>query len=190
MIAFEMRDYALTISPEVWGLLPFKAILKRDKSRNKEQAFKEMLFVYYYSDLRSDYLHILDDSIRTKEIVKDIGLDKNFKIDKVIQEAIYFYQERSLTVTERLYKSALKSANDVAKYLENTDVLLSERTNSGGTVTKINDITAAQKQLPDIMRNLRATYKEVLAEKNDTDGKMKGSKKLGLYEMGLNFEEK
>jgi len=40
MKLFEMKDYVLNVSEEAWGLLPFKAILKRDKNRNKETAFK------------------------------------------------------------------------------------------------------------------------------------------------------
>jgi len=50
-----MKDFNLQVAPELWGLLPFKVILKRDKSRGKEQAFKEVLFIYYYTDVRSDY---------------------------------------------------------------------------------------------------------------------------------------
>ena len=46
MKIFEMHDYNLQISEEAWGLSPFKTILKRDKNRNKELAFKEMLFVF------------------------------------------------------------------------------------------------------------------------------------------------
>lgn len=185
MKAFEMRDYNLQVVPEVWGLLPFKALLKRDKNRNKDKAFKEMLFIYYYVDVRSDYIYILDDETRANEIAKDIGLEIDLKKDKVLLEAIEFYKERSLTVTEKLYKSALKSADDVAKYLERTDVLLAERTNSGGTVTKINDITAAQKALPEIMRNLKVTYKEVVKEQKELEGRSKGSKQLGIFEDGL-----
>ena len=46
MKLFEMRDYVLQVSDEAWGLSPFKAILKKDKNRNKELAFKEMLFIF------------------------------------------------------------------------------------------------------------------------------------------------
>ena len=51
MKLFEMKDFTLNVTVEAWGLLPFKTILKRDKGRNKEVAFKEMLFIYYYTDI-------------------------------------------------------------------------------------------------------------------------------------------
>ena len=37
MKLFEMKEFTLSVSDEAWGLLPFKAILKRDKNRNKFQ---------------------------------------------------------------------------------------------------------------------------------------------------------
>jgi hypothetical protein len=187
MKLFEMKDYNLQVSEEAWGMLPFKAILKRDKNRNKETAFKEMLFIYFYTDIRSDYIHYTDEE-RTKEIIKDIGLPVDWKIDNVIKEAIQFYEKRSVSVIGKLYKSALKSANDTSKYLEKTSELLEERNDKGGTVTTLPMITAAQKTLPDIMKNLKAAYKELLAEQKEVEGRTKGSRTMGYFEDGLTID--
>ena len=97
-----MKDYNLQISEEAWGLSPFKAILKRDKNRNKELAFKEMLFIYFYVDIKSDYMYITDNSVRLQEIKKDIKLPDDWKIDSIIQEAIDFYIKMSITQTAKL----------------------------------------------------------------------------------------
>ena len=64
MNGFTLRDYVLTVEDNMWGLIPFKKILKRDKSRDKDRALKEMLFIYYYSDIKSDYLIITNDKIK------------------------------------------------------------------------------------------------------------------------------
>jgi hypothetical protein len=184
MKLFEMKDYNLHVSEEAWGLLPFKAILKRDKSRNKEMAFKEMLFIYFYTDVRSDYVHYTD-SEKLKEIIKDIGLPTDWKLDSIMQDAINFYEERSVSVIAKLYKSALKSANDTSEYLEMTADLLRERTDKGGTVTTLPMITASQKTLPEIMKNLKAAYKEVIAEQKELEGRTKGSRTMNLFEDGF-----
>lgn len=185
MKAFEMRDFSLQVDPNIWGLLPFKAILKRDKSRTKELAFKEMLFVYFYTDIRSDYVYIADDKERASEIVIAIGLPIDWKMDNIIKEAVAFYEERSITPIGKLYKSALKAAYDVSKYLESAEALLAERTNNGGMVTKISDITNALAKVPAIMRDLKAAYKEVVKEQIELEGKTKGSKTFGMFEDGL-----
>lgn len=187
MKLFEIKDYNLCVTDEAWGLLPFKAILKKDKGRNKEIAFKEMLFIYYYTDIRSDYMYITNNKEREKEIIKDIGLPETWTQDKVVQEAIEFYN-KFITPIQKLYKSSLKSVDDVSKYLERTDELLNERTDKGGVVTALNTITASLKLVPGLMKDLKAAYKEVLAEQKELEGRTKGSRTMGLFEEGLTFE--
>jgi hypothetical protein len=185
MKLFEMKDHNLCVTDEAWGLLPFKAILKRDKTRGKENAFKEMLFVYYYADVRSDYVSITNDADRIIELIKDIGLDSKWKLDEVMVSAIAFYIEKSETVISKLYKDSLVSIAEMSLYLRSTGTLLAERTQNGGTVTTLPMIVASNKSLPEIMRNLKAAYKEVLAEQKELEGRTKGSKTMGLFEDGL-----
>lgn len=185
MIIFEMKEFVLTVSEEAWGLLPFKAILKRDKNRNKETAFKEMLFIFYYVDIKSDYMYITDPAIRSREIIKDIGLPLDWKVDLVIQGAIDYYTRMSITPTAKLYKSALKAADDIARYLEMTDLLLAERTDKGAVVTPLSTVTASLKAVPIIMRDLKASYKELITEQKDLEGRTKGSKTLNIFEDGI-----
>jgi len=187
MRLFELKEWQLTVREEAYGLLPFRAILKRDKSRNKDIALKEMLFIYYYTDIKSDYL-IIEPKTRVIEIVKDIGLPEDWKIDNIMQTAIDFYESKSLTVIGKLHKSGLKAANDASEYLEMADVLLRERTANGGTVTKITDITNALAKVPIIMKDLKASEKELLKEQTELDNRMKGSQKMGLFEHGLSYE--
>ena len=74
MRLFEFKEYVLTVREEVWGLSPFKKILKRDKTRTKELALKEVLFVYYFCDIKSNYMIMSDLAIREEEIRKDLEL--------------------------------------------------------------------------------------------------------------------
>lgn len=188
MKLFEMKDNSLLVSEEAWGLLPFKAILKRDKSRNKELAFKEMLFIYYYTDIRSDYVSIADNGLRAREIKKDIGLPVEWDIDNIIKDALRYYDSMSLSPIAKLYKSSLKAADDISKYLEKTDELLDERTANGSTVTTLATITGSLKSVPIIMRDLKAAYKEVLSEQKEMEGRTKGSRTLNPFEDGLTYE--
>lgn len=189
MKLFLVKDWQLTVDPEVYGLLPFKAILKRDKSRNKDLAQKEMLFIYFYTDIKSDYLIISNLVERKNEIIKDINLPKDWKLDDTIQEAIDFYESRSLTVIGKLYKNALKAANDVSDYLTMTDVLLKERDTSGKPVNTITTIVGGIKKIKEIMQDLKAAEKEVIKEQLEMEGRQKGSKTMSFFEEGLIFEE-
>ena len=187
MNGFTLRDYVLTVEDNMWGLIPFKKILKRDKSRDKDRALKEMLFIYYYSDIKSDYL-IIDSKFRIEEIKKDIGLPEDWRIDSVLQEAIDFYEERSLTVVGKLYKNALAAANDISEYLTKTKELLEERDERGKPVTTLTTIVGGISKIKVVMQDLKAAEKELIKEKIETEGKMKGQQQMGLFEAGMKFE--
>ena len=184
MNGFTLRDYVLTVEDNMWGLIPFKKILKRDKSRDKDRALKEMLFIYYYSDIKSDYL-IIDSKFRIEEIKKDIGLPEDWRIDSVLQEAIDFYEERSLTVVGKLYKNALAAANDISEYLTKTKELLEERDERGKPVTTLTTIVGGISKIKTVMQDLKAAEKELIKEKIETEGRMKGQQSMGMFELGL-----
>lgn len=188
MKLFEMKEFTLSITDEAWGITHFKTILKRDKNRTKETAFKEMLFIYHYTDVRSDYVYIVNDKERCKEIVKDIGLPVDWKIDSVMQDAISYYNSMSLSPIAKLYKSSLKAADDISKYLESTDELLKERTANGSVVNTLATITGSLKSVPIIMKDLKSAYKEVLAEQKELEGKTKGSRSFGIFEDGFTID--
>lgn len=187
MNGFTLRDGILTVDDNLWGLEKFKKILKRDKSRNKDLALKEMLFIYYYTDIKSDYL-IIDIKLRTNEIIKDLQLPDNWKIDSIMQEAIDFYEERSLTVIGKLYKNALLAANDISEYLTKTKELLEERDDRGKPVTTLTTIVGGISKIKVVMQDLKAAEKELIKEKIETEGRMKGQQAMGMFESGLTID--
>ena len=188
MNGFLLKDGVLTVEDQLWGLEPFRKILKRDKSRNKDLALKEMLFIYYYCDIKSDYLIISDLKERYNELKHDIDLPDGWKIDSIMQEAIDFYEERSLTVIGKLYKNALLAANDISEYLTKTKELLEERDDRGKPVTTLTTIVGGISKIKTVMQDLKAAEKELIKERIETEGKMKGKQAMGLYEGGLSFE--
>ena len=187
MNGFLLKDSVLTVEDQIWGLEPFKKILKRDKSRNKDLALKEMLFIYYYTDIKSDYL-IIDIKLRKEEIIKDIQLPDNWKIDSIMQDAINFYEERSLTVIGKLYKNALLAANDISEYLTKTKELLEERDDRNKPVTTLTTIVGGISKIKVVMQDLKAAEKELIKEKIETEGRMKGQQQMGMFESGLSID--
>ena len=183
MKLFEIKNWELVASEESWGLLPFKKILTRDKSKEKEIAMKEMMFIYFYCDIRSDYL-AMKESDRIEEIKKDVGLSKSWKIDSALQEAIDTYSKFQSPL-ETLYKQTLNATAAIGEYLDNAKALLAERDASGRPVNDISKITTAVKSVPKLMSDLKAAYKEVVKEKEDLDNKKKGSRSFNTFEEGL-----
>lgn len=186
MKLFKMKDWTLHLEDEVWGLLPFKKLLDRDKTKDKSNALKEMLFIYYYTDIKSDYNIIASLEDREREIKKDIGLKESWKIDEDMRKAIDFYEERSLTIISKLYKDALYSANAISDYLRKTKHLLEERDKSGKPVTPVSVLSSAINQINKLMKDLKAAEKEVIKEQEELEGRKKGSKTMSIFEEGFN----
>jgi len=187
MKLFKIVNWQLQIDEEVWGLLPFNKILKRDKSKEKEVAMAEMLFIYFWCDIKSDYTS-MDEKTRLIELKKDIvGLPKGWEKDKVIDEAIALYTKHE-TVIQRLYRQTSQAASDIGDYLENTKALLAERNNQGKPVTDISKITTSVQRVPKLMADLKAAYKEVVKELEDMENKKKGSKSFNIFEDGLKID--
>jgi len=184
MRLFTLKNWNLEVSEEAWGLSAFKKLLNRDKTKGKEVAHAEMLFVWYWCDIKSDYT-ALNEEKRESELKKDIdGLPKNWKKDKHVDVAIELYSKFE-TLIESLYRQSYKSATDIGDYLENTKELLEERDAHGKPVTDIAKISTANGRMPKLMADLKATYKEVIKEQEDNENKKKGSKAFNLFEDGL-----
>ncbi|MGO1819338.1 MAG: hypothetical protein ACTH0S_06605 [Senegalia sp. (in: firmicutes)] len=181
----EFKNYELTVPEEVWGLKTFKKLLDRDKTKDKTKSNKEMLFIFHYSDIRSDFMHILDDKEKIEAVKEEAGLNKSWKIDKDVQKAIDLYKELSTTVIEQLYFNSVRAASDVGTYLSRTKDLLEERDQAGKPVYDIAKITTAVQKVPKLMADLKEAYQEVVKEKESIENKKKGSRKFNLFEDGI-----
>lgn len=184
MKLFTMKNWVLTVSEEAYGLAPFRTILERDKSKDKARAQAELLFIWFWCDIKSDYI-IMEEDIRLSELKKDVAnLPEDFEMDEVIKAGIELYNKHE-TIIQKLHRKSLTSASEVGNYLENTKALLAERDNSGKPVTKISDITRGLKDVKFIIKELKITEKEVIKEQEDNEGRKKGSKTMNLFEDGF-----
>lgn len=189
MVGFELVRGVLTVTPETWGYIPFKKLLDRDKSEDKSDSLMEMLFIYQYASVGSDYEFIRDNKEREDTIKRDIGLPKKWKIDKPLQTAIDFFTERSRTALTDLYYASLNAVNAISDYLNNTEELLQERDKGNRPVHKIQDITSALKSVKVIMRDIKDAYKEVVKESKEIGDKNVGKQEFNTFEEGLDFEK-
>lgn len=92
MKLFKYEGFNLTISEEAMLLKPFKALWKRDRSKNKEIALMELGYIYFMEDPRSDYVsQSTDREIRDAKIREGEGIPQNWQPDDKVKEAMQFY---------------------------------------------------------------------------------------------------
>ena len=185
LLQLNRQRYEIDISPEIFAIDKFKVLINKDKSKDKGLAIKELAFIFFYTDIKSDYMYITDKDKRIEEIIKDLQLPKGWKISKELEDAINLYEERSTTINSALYKSACIAAMEISEYLKGTKTLLEERTDKGAAVTNINSITGALAKVPSIMRDLNTAHQELVKEQKMLEGRKKGSKELNIFEEGF-----
>jgi len=185
LLQFNKNSYEVTFTEECTLLVPFKKLLDRDKSKDKNTALREISFIYLYADITSPYNAIIDLDDRLDEIRKDIDLPKTWKIDKQLNEAIEFYRIRSKTIIHSLYDSAMIAASAINDVFKDAKILIND---SDDKIAATQKVIAALEKVPNVMANLKKAEKELLRQIEDNEGKKVGSKSKNIFEDGLEFE--
>lgn len=183
MKAFQLdKNYNLDVSPDTLVLAPFKALIDRDSSKNKEVGKKELLYIYHMEDPRSDFSDIMDDDTKKKQIIDNIKFPKGWKEDKVVLASRAFYKERQETMSIRLYKACKIAVDKIEQFFIKFDI--NERDEKGKPIFNINQINSVIKEIGTTIDNLEKLEQKVkrdLSVKNN----VRGSKTKALFEDGV-----
>ena len=175
---FRYEGYTVSVDPEALLLAPFKAIYDRDKRKDKSMAMQELAYIYFMSDPRSDYQYLVDEEVRSDEIIKGLGMPKGWKEDAVVKRARAFY-ESFKPASAGLLEDTKIAVNKLRHLLRNID--LEETDDKGRPVYTLNTITATIKQIPGLVKDLdeaeRALSRDIMQE-----AKARGSQSKSLLE--------
>lgn len=182
MDLFEFDKTTFRVHPreEVLLLKPFAAIWKRDKSKDKAIALKELSYVWFYCDIRSHFL-IIEEDARIAEIVRDVELPKGWKPDKLIGDAVDYYNSHK-TILEQMYEGALMAAQTITEVCRSSKDYI---TKSDDKIVAAQKLNSMLKELPSSMEKLKAAEKQYLRESEEKAGKTKGSQTFNTFEDDL-----
>lgn len=169
------KNYDVVWEPYVAVLEPFAKILKRDKTKGKIKANKELAFIYFYCDIKSDYAITTDPEAKMLAIREDLGLGEKWKLDDVMGVAIKFYRERSMSITAQILADSTYIANKVSSRMkeavDETDLDIGE----------LEKLLNSLKKIPDVIKSLKAAEREVIKEIEEAQGSI-GSKEKSMFE--------
>lgn len=178
MNLFEVVQNVVVFSPQTLQLKPFREIWDNDRSKDKMEAAREMSYVYYMADERSDYMYILDPDERSSQIQCDLDFDDDWVIPQYIIVAISFYSKRSETASTRLLVSTRGILNKISKFLDDVD--MSAKDNRDKYINDITKITAAVEKIPKLIKALNDIEKEIIREKELKA--QSGNKEIGAFD--------
>lgn len=183
MNLFEIINDNVEFSPQALTLKPLRKLWDSDKTKGKTKAYSYMAYVYYMSDERSDFMHILDTEDRHDEVVKYVEMPKGFtgKEDYIVK-AMEFYQHMSNTTSTMLLQSTRLVLQKISAFLDNLD--MNERDiKSNKPIHDIGKITASVEKVPKLIKAINEIEKEVVKEKELKA--QTGSKTVAMFEQGI-----
>lgn len=183
MQLFQLMNYQVIFMPQTMMITEFKAI--KDKNGDDDTlTLKEMSFVWFYTDVRSDFQQVLDDEERIHEIAQSISMPEEWKPDDIVMNAVNYYKEYSKTASSGLYNASVAAAKFVEKRLSNVEELLRELDARGNPLYKLSDVLRMLKDIPDVMEKLHKARETVIKEL-EAKSELRGSKTPALFEDGI-----
>lgn len=178
MKLFRYEGYKIVISEEAFALKVFRQIWNRDRTASKDKALMELGYVYFMVDPRSDYQYLVDKEERSKAIIEGEGLPANWKPDKLIEEAMTFYDSMKPSAALLLEDTRLM-VDKYRRKLRGMDFDELE-------VKDLKDMGALIKGIPDLVKALDEAEKAVSAEMRNS-GRMRGQGEKTIYEDSLDI---
>ena len=130
-------------------------------------------------DPRSDYQYLVDEDERAKAIKEDEGLAEDWKPDKLVKEAMEFYNKFKPT-SALLLEDTRFMIDQYRKKLRNMALEGFEEL----TVKELKDINALIKAIPSLVKDLDEAEK-ALASEMKSQGKMRGQGEKTIFEDSL-----
>lgn len=183
MKLFKYENYKLIIAPEAYALKCFKKLVDRDRTKEKINAMKELAYIYFVYDPRSDFQYEVEETARQIKVKEQIGLDLKWKPDTLVLDAIETYKLLTITTSSLLLQDTRAMIENLRKELPTLSI--KERDDKGKLVYNIAQIMSAAKQVPALAKEIAEAERSVLKEIEDLT-EMRGAKQKSILDDGFN----
>ena len=175
---FDLKGGQIVLNAESLAVPIFNKIWKRDKSKSKDRANKEIAYIFFMCDFNSPYMAYPGNKKRDI-ILNDFMKDPKWKEDKEIKEAMNKYLEFQETHTMRLMKAAKGAADKLAMYFEDID--FKEMGDNGRPLYNAKDVASNLEKVGSIVESLDKLENKIKKEIK-ADSRVRGGGDIGLYE--------
>ena len=179
MKLFKYEGYKIVISEEAFALKVFRQIWNRDRTASKDRAMMELGYIYFMIDPRSDYQYLVDKDERSKAIIEGEGLPSNWKPDKVVQEAMEFYDSIKPTSALLLEDTRYMVDRDRKKLracMDSDELEMKDLKDAGALI----------KGIPELVKALDEAEKAIASEMRNS-GRMRGQGEKTIFEDGFDI---
>ena len=159
MELFDLRDRNVVPTPEALLVPEFKEIWG---NKDKEEALKELAYVYFMADYKSPYAAALSPELLARTVAQDFMKDQDYNPPPYIQVAINKYKKLQYTPSMHLLTASVSTVHNLTAYLKSVD--LQERDKTGKPIYKPNDVVSALSKIGNIVESLTKVRSQVERE--------------------------
>lgn len=169
------------INPELFLIECFEE-LRIDRQKDKDLLIKEIGYIYFFYNLKSDFQFQTNKKERHKDVKRYVGLPDDWEIDDLLGRCIDTYLYLSQSVSSKILQTAYMSVDKLKEQLEAID--LNERDSNNKPIWNIKHYSDTTKVIPDLLETIQKAEKAYLKGEQENE-KLRGNKLKTLYEDGF-----
>ena len=177
LIEFDGLDFK--IADEALLVRPFRELFQKDKSKKKEEFWRQISYLWFMCDPRSTYQYIVDENERAAEIKKQEGFDSDWYPSELLSEAMQVYRRQTTTTASILLESMRKGIEQLRKFFEEFDLFAVDKNDR--PIYQVSTMTSALKQVPELAKAL-VDAEKALAKDFATEDKARGNAEKAIGE--------
>lgn len=177
LIEFDGMEFK--IADEALLVRPIRELFEKDKSKKKEDFWKQISYLWFMCDPRSSYQYLVDENARAKEIKIQEGLGEDWEPSGTLKEAMDIYRTQTVTTASILLESMRKGIEQLRKFFSEFDLFALDKNDR--PIYQVSTMTAALKQIPELAKAL-LDAEQSLAKDFATDDKARGTAQKSIGE--------
>ena len=162
LIEFDGMEFK--VADEAFLVRPIRELFEKDKSKRKEDFWRQISYMWFMCDPRSSYQYLTDPIERSVEIKKQEGLGDDWEPSDLLKEAMDIYRKQTITTSAILLEGMRKGIDKLSSFLSTTAF----------TDKSVASMTSALRQIPELAKALSDAEKS-LAKDFETDDKARGN---------------
>ena len=171
-LEFKIADEALLVRP-------IRELFQKDKSKKKEEFWRQLSYLWFMCDPRSSYMYLTDEEERAAEVRAQEGFDDQWKPSPLLVSAMEQYRKIVVTTSALLIEDIRYGINNVRAFFREADPrTLDEK---GRPLYQISSVTSAIKQGLELSKMLAIAEKE-LARDFESENAARGNAEQAVYE--------
>lgn len=189
MKLIEFDGIEFKVADEAFLIRQIRELFEKDKSKNKEEFWRQISYLWFMCDPRSSYMFLLDETERSNEIKAQEGFDKDWQPSKLLQDAMTVYKRQCTTTASLLLEDmrfGLESIRGIIRRI-GKEMNAAESNEEGSIASSLkldkalDSMTKTVDKIPDLAKKLVEAEKS-LARDFAVDEKTRGNVQKAIGE--------